>query len=57
MKTLFDLALPEDLEYSRLTSLSMEARQKLQNTKPATLGEAGKISGVSFRCVHAVDLP
>ncbi|MCH1575705.1 MAG: tRNA uridine-5-carboxymethylaminomethyl(34) synthesis enzyme MnmG [Flavobacteriales bacterium] len=47
MKTLFDLALPEDLEYSRLTSLSMEARQKLQNTKPATLGEAGKISGVS----------
>ena len=47
MKTLFDLALPEDLEYSRLTSLSMEARQKLQNTRPATLGEAGKISGVS----------
>jgi len=47
MKTLFDLALPTDLEYSRLTSLSMEARQKLQNAKPLTLGEAGKISGVS----------
>ena len=47
MRTLHDLALPNDLEYERLTSLSMEARQKLQATKPKTLGEAGKISGVS----------
>ena len=47
MRTLFDLHLPQDLEYSRLTSLSMEARQKLSEAKPQTLGEAGKISGVS----------
>ena len=47
MKSLFDLNLPEDLEYSRLTSLSMESRQKLNASKPRTLGEAGKISGVS----------
>ena len=47
MRTLQDLALPQDLEYERLTSLSMEARQKLQSHKPSTLGEAGKISGVS----------
>ena len=47
MRTLFDLHLPQDLEYARLTSLSMEARQKLSEAKPQTLGEAGKISGVS----------
>lgn len=47
MKTLYDLALPADLEYGRLTSLSMEARQKLSALQPATLGAAGKISGVS----------
>ena len=47
MRTLQDLALPADLEYQRLTSLSMEARQKLQEHKPTTLGAAGKISGVS----------
>ena len=47
MRTLFDLHLPQDLEYARLTSLSMEARQKLNEAKPQTLGEAGKISGVS----------
>lgn len=47
MRSLQDLALPVDLEYARLTSLSMEARQKLQDHKPKTLGAAGKISGVS----------
>lgn len=47
MRSLQDLTLPPDLEYARLTSLSMEARQKLQTIKPHTLGDAGKISGVS----------
>jgi len=47
MRSLQALTLPPDLEYARLTSLSMEARQKLQTIKPHTLGDAGKISGVS----------
>ena len=47
MKTMGALHIPDDLEYSRLTSLSMEARQKLDNLRPKTLGEAGRISGVS----------
>ena len=47
MKSLDHLSLPQDMEYTRLTSLSYEARQKLAQQKPATLGEAGRISGVS----------
>lgn len=36
-----------DIDYGRLTSLSIEARQKLDRLKPSTLGQASRISGVS----------
>lgn len=42
-----DVPLDMDLEYARLTSLSIEARQKLDRIKPSTLGQASRISGVS----------
>ena len=41
------LELPPDLDYSLVGSLSAEIRSKLQATKPATLGAAGRISGVT----------
>jgi len=41
------LALPEDLDYGVIGSLSNEVRQKLQAHRPATLGQAGRISGVT----------
>ncbi len=47
LKALEALEIPEDLEFHRLTSLSTEARQKLDTTRPGTLGEASRISGVS----------
>ncbi|HTR87139.1 MAG TPA: tRNA uridine-5-carboxymethylaminomethyl(34) synthesis enzyme MnmG [Reyranella sp.] len=41
------LALPDDLDYGAVGSLSNEVRQKLAAHKPATLGQAARISGVT----------
>jgi tRNA uridine 5-carboxymethylaminomethyl modification enzyme len=42
-----DLPLPEDLDYSQVTALSYEVRQKLACHRPSTLGVASRISGVT----------
>jgi tRNA uridine 5-carboxymethylaminomethyl modification enzyme len=41
------LELPDALDYGQLAGLSMEMRQKLQTTRPRTLGQAGRIDGVT----------
>jgi tRNA uridine 5-carboxymethylaminomethyl modification enzyme len=42
-----DLALPSDLDYGQVTALSFEVRQTLARHRPATLGLASRISGVT----------
>ena len=39
--------LPETLDYSEVRGLSSEVCQKLQDHRPATIGQAGRISGVT----------
>lgn len=39
--------IPDDIKYNELLSISTEARQKLERIKPRTIGQAGRISGVS----------
>lgn len=42
-----EFPLDPELNYQLFTSLSIEARQKLEQVRPATLGQASRISGVS----------
>ncbi|SUD37679.1 tRNA uridine 5-carboxymethylaminomethyl modification protein GidA [Ectopseudomonas mendocina] len=42
-----DTKLPDDLDYSAISGLSKEIQFKLGNTRPATLGQAGRIPGVT----------
>ena len=41
------LRLPPELDYLQIPALSIEVRQKLQKHRPETLGQAGRISGVT----------
>jgi tRNA uridine 5-carboxymethylaminomethyl modification enzyme len=39
--------LPPELDYHQIAGLRAEARQKLLKIRPATLGQAGRISGIT----------
>ena len=39
--------LPDALDYQALTTVSVEAREKLQALRPSSLGQAGRVPGVS----------
>ncbi|SHK26293.1 tRNA uridine 5-carboxymethylaminomethyl modification enzyme [Epilithonimonas mollis] len=41
------IKIPEDFDYSKIASLSTEAKQKMAKIKPKTIAQAGRISGVS----------
>lgn len=47
MNQMDELKIPENFQYDKLTALSTEARQKLSQIRPHTLGQAGRISGVN----------
>ena len=47
MKRLEDTNIPSDLEYMEIPSMSYESRECLTRFRPQTLGQAGRIAGVS----------
>ena len=46
-KKLENKKIPEDINYDEIQSLRMEAKQKLNQIRPASIGQASRISGVS----------
>ncbi len=47
MRRLENVLIPNSVDYKLLESLSLEAREKLTNVKPTTLGQASRISGIT----------
>ncbi len=46
-RTMEDKRIPEGLDYALVPSLRSEARQKLSKIRPGTIGQAGRISGIT----------
>ena len=42
-----NLSLPETMDYTQIKSLSIEAKEKLSQIQPTTIGQAARVSGVS----------
>ena len=47
-------ALPADLDYAAVIGLSNEVRQKLERIRPATLGQAARIEGVTAAAITLI---
>ncbi|KQT22287.1 tRNA uridine 5-carboxymethylaminomethyl modification protein [Chryseobacterium sp. Leaf404] len=47
LNRLENVKIPEDFDYIKISSLSSEAKQKMNKVRPKTLAQAGRISGVS----------
>jgi tRNA uridine 5-carboxymethylaminomethyl modification enzyme len=47
MHELEDFRIPDNFDYARVQALSAEGRQKMDKIRPATIGQASRISGVS----------
>ena len=47
LNRLENIKIPQNFDYSKLQSMSMEAREKLKKIQPATIAQAKRISGVS----------
>ena len=47
MRRLEEKAIPEQIDYSAVTGLRLEAREKLKKIRPVNIGQASRISGVN----------
>ncbi|MGE4193507.1 MAG: tRNA uridine-5-carboxymethylaminomethyl(34) synthesis enzyme MnmG [Pseudodesulfovibrio sp.] len=55
-KSLEDKVLPEDLDYAEVSGLTREVVEKLSKVQPRTLGQAGRISGVTPAALSCLEI-
>jgi tRNA uridine 5-carboxymethylaminomethyl modification enzyme len=51
-----NVSLPEDLDYSDIKGLSREAREKLSQIKPKSLGQASRVAGITPAAVSLLSM-
>ena len=51
-----NIKIPENINYSDISNLSLEAREKLNNINPVNLGQALRISGVNLNDIMKVQI-
>ena len=51
-----NIGIPQDIDYSALKGLRLEAQQKLNRIKPQTLAQASRISGVSPADIYVLTI-
>jgi len=61
-KTLESKKIPDDIDYLKIKSISSEAKEKLQEIRPLSIGQASRISGVnptdiSVLLIHLKNMP
>ena len=47
MLSLEEKQIPDDIDYSKVDNIALEAREKFENIRPKTIGQASRISGVN----------
>jgi tRNA uridine 5-carboxymethylaminomethyl modification enzyme len=52
MKAMDTKRIPVDFDYSQITGLKTEAREKLGHIRPATIAQAARISGINPSDIH-----
>ena len=56
LRKLESIKIPENLDYSKLDGLALEARQKFNQIQPKNIGQASRISGVNPSDINALIL-
>ena len=56
MKRMENAKLPEGMDYRAIYGLSTEVREKLQEVKPLSLGQASRISGITPAALMAIQV-
>jgi len=51
-----EVEIPKDMDYALIDSLSTEVREKLTEIKPRTLGQAGRIQGVTPAAIAILNI-